>query len=140
MSLMMPRLASTSPTIPPTCLAPTVADCERLVTARLTTLTRMGLAGLLAIALAACGGGKHTDSYSAATDKQTACCEQVAGDVRSQCLAEIVRVDDANVAQATANQRTYACVERHFQCDASTGRATAESNQAQLDCIQDLGE
>lgn len=111
------------------------------MTAGLTTLTRAGLALAAAIALAACGGGgRHTDSYRAATDKQTACCEQAGGGGRDQCLAEIVRVDDPGVAQSTANQRTYACIERNFQCDAATGRATAESNQAQLDCIQDLGE
>ena len=41
---------------------------------------------------------------------------------------------------ASANQRTFACVQRHFVCEPATGRATAASNQAQLDCITDLGE
>lgn len=109
------------------------------MTAGCTTLARLGLAAVLAIALAACGG-KHTDSYAAATNEQTKCCEHLAGPSRDQCLSEIVRVDDPNAASSRDNQRTYACVERHFQCDASTGRATAESNQSQLDCIQDLGE
>jgi hypothetical protein len=113
---------------------------ERPITVRPTTLGRGRIAGIaLALALAACGG-HHTDHYRVATDKQTACCEHLAGAPRDQCLAEIVRVDDAAVAQATANQRTYACVERNFTCDPGTGRATPASNQAQLDCISDLGE
>lgn len=113
---------------------------ERSITVGPTTLGRARLAGIaLALALAACGG-RHTDHYRAATDKQTTCCEHLTGAPRDQCLAEIVRVDDAAVAQATANQRTYACVERNFTCDPATGRATPASNQAQLDCISDLGE
>lgn len=116
------------------------AERERPITVRPTTVGRVRLAGIaLALALAACGG-RHTDHYRAATDKQTACCEHLTGAPRDQCLAEIVRVDDAAVAQATANQRTYACVERNFTCEPATGRATAASNQAQLDCISDLGE
>ncbi len=135
------RLDSPFSAIQPTCLGPTTLDCEHPVTARPTTLARLRLAvGLaLALALAACGG-KHTDTYRAATDEQTRCCEHLAGAPRDQCLGEIVRVDDAAIAQSPANQRTYACVDRHFQCDAATGRASAASNQAQLDCIQDLGE
>lgn len=112
------------------------------MTVRHTTLTRGGLAAVaaLSLALVACGGGRRTDSYRAATDRQTACCEGLAGAPRDQCLAEIVRVDDASVASARDNQRTFACVERHFVCEPATGRATAASNQAQLDCITDLGE
>jgi hypothetical protein len=113
---------------------------ERAMTVGATTVASVRLAGIaLALALAACGG-RHTDHYQAATRRETGCCEHLAGAPRDQCLAEIVRVDDAAVAQATANQRTYACVERHFTCDPATGRATAASNQAQLDCITDLEE
>lgn len=115
-------------------------DREHPVTVGHTTLApgRLALAALLA--LAACGGGHRTDHYRAATDRQTTCCEHLAGAPRDQCLAEIVRVDDADVATARDNQRTFACVERHFVCEPATGRATAASNQAQLDCITDLGE
>ena len=136
---MMLRLDSTSPAIRPTCSPGAIPDRERAMTARPTTLARLGLAFALALA-AACGGGHHTDTYRAATSQQEACCEHLAGAPRDQCLAEIVRVDDERVAQSRENQRSYACVQRHFRCDAATGRATAESNQAQLDCIQDLGE
>lgn len=99
---------------------------------------RLAIGALLA-ALAACGG-HHTDRYQAATGRQTACCEHLTGAPRDQCLAEIVRVDDPTVAQASANQHSYACIDAHFTCDPGTGRATPESNQAQLDCISDLGE
>ena len=50
----------------------------------------------------------------------------------------IVRAPDPDVARAPANQATFACVQENFVCDPSTGRATAASAQAQLDCIQDL--
>lgn len=110
------------------------------MTVRAATVARarLGIAALV-LAAAACGG-HHTDRYQAATSEQTACCEHLAGAPRDQCLAEIVRVDDPAVAGATANQRTFACVDRHFVCDPTTGRATPASNQAQLDCISDLGE
>ncbi|MBK9031404.1 MAG: hypothetical protein IPL61_08710 [Myxococcales bacterium] len=126
--------------IQPTCSATPGRDREHPATVASTTLGRARLAALaLALVLGACGG-HHTDNYKAATDRQTSCCEHLAGAPRDQCLAEIVRVDDPAVAQASANQRTYACVQRHFTCDPATGRATPESNQAQLDCITDLGE
>jgi hypothetical protein len=91
-----------------------------------------------ALTLAACGGGHHGDTYARATDVQQQCCEHLAGDVRSTCLRDIVRVDDASVARSDANQSTYACVTEHFACDPATGHATKASAQAQLDCIQDL--
>lgn len=100
-----------------------------------TTLTRLCLAAAAALA-AACGGGHRTDHYAAATSRQEACCEKAAD--RDDCLRGIVRAPDPDVARAPANQATFACVQEHFECDAATGRATAASAQAQLDCIQEL--
>lgn len=135
--------ASPSSAILPGYLRRATSDCEQPVTDRPTTLALRNLvAGLglgVALMLAGCGG-KHVDTYQAATDQQTRCCEHLAGAPRDQCLGEIVAVEDPTVATSSANQRTYGCIQRHFQCDATTGRATPESNQRQLDCIQDLGE
>ncbi|HVK73021.1 MAG TPA: hypothetical protein VM734_06855 [Kofleriaceae bacterium] len=113
-------------------------DCERSATPRSTTLARLGLGIALAATLAACGGGgKRGDTYVAATSAQEACCEHLTAG-RDQCLAEIVRAPDEAVARSEANQDTYACVQEHFVCDPATGKASRESAQAQLDCIQDL--
>lgn len=130
----------------------TLADSirERGVTNRSTTLVinssrnsrfavrRWWLA--LALAAAACGGGgsKKTDTYAKASDAQGDCCQHLQGGARDQCLAGIIRVDDAEIARNDANQATYACVVQHFQCNPETGHPTQQSAQAQLECIQDL--
>ena len=116
---------------------------ERVSTRRLTTGSRgcHGLAiALLVAGLAACGGGKRTDSYQQASSKQQSCCEHLTGSERDRCLGELVEVEDPAVASSDANQATYRCVEAHFVCDPSTGHASPESAQAQYDCIADLGE
>jgi hypothetical protein len=105
---------------------------------RPTTVARAPRLAALAILLAACGGGKRQDSYAHATQAEQACCEHLGGGARDQCLSSLVRVDDPSVQASRTNQQTFACVEDHFQCDASTGRATKDSAQAQLDCIADL--
>ncbi|HUJ62186.1 MAG TPA: hypothetical protein VLX92_26950 [Kofleriaceae bacterium] len=92
----------------------------------------------LALALAACGGGRHGDTYAKATDMQQQCCEHLASEQRDQCLKQIVRVGDPEVARTATNQTQYACVQDHFVCDPATGRATRDSAQAQMDCLQDL--
>ncbi|HTJ40601.1 MAG TPA: hypothetical protein VL463_00850 [Kofleriaceae bacterium] len=97
----------------------------------------MALAPLFALA-AACGGHKHQDTYQHATAAEQQCCEHLTGAPRDQCLQSIVRVPDPAVATSSTNQDTFACVEDHFVCDSSTGRATKQSAQAQLDCIADL--
>ncbi len=94
----------------------------------------------LATWLAGCGGASHGDTYRAATSAEQRCCENLAGAPRDQCLAELVKVDDPAVAGDSANQATYACIEDHFVCDPSTGRASKDSAQAQYDCIADLGQ
>ena len=111
-------------------------DRERSATARLTTVTRLYLGALLALAAACGGSGKRADRHAAATDLQERCCEQAPD--RDDCLRGIVRAPDDDVARAPANQQTFACVQEHFACDPATGRATADSAQAQLDCIQEL--
>ena len=42
------------------------------------------------------------------------------------------------MAGSPVNQSTFACVVDHFTCDPTTGHATKDSAQAQLECIQDL--
>jgi hypothetical protein len=102
-----------------------------------TVARRLRIFTLLAVLLAACGGGSHRDTYAKATDTQQSCCEHLGGPGRDQCLQKIVRVEDfARTSQQ--NQATYACVVDHFTCDAQTGHATQQSAQAQIDCIQDL--
>jgi hypothetical protein len=116
---------------------------ERLSTPRHTTATRVRHAWLIALAASlagACGGHSSGDTYAKAESSQEKCCENLAGDARTQCLAQIPKVDDPAVAKDDYNQATYACVEDHFVCDPSTGRASKESAQAQYDCIADLGQ
>jgi len=97
---------------------------------------------VVAVALAACGGGggggSSKDTYTRATDVQGACCENLEGDGRTQCLQQVIRVDDAAVAKNSINQQTYTCVVDHFTCDPTSGRPTQESAQAQLECLQEL--
>lgn len=93
----------------------------------------------LVLAIAACSGTtSHSDTHARATDVQGACCENLEGGSRDQCLREIVRADDPAVAQTRTNQATYDCVAEHFSCNPATGRATPASAQAQHDCIEDL--
>jgi hypothetical protein len=117
-----------------------VADREQGITPRRATVVAALRVAVLGIALAACGGGSHGDTYAHATHVQEECCEHLAGPARDGCLHDIVRVEDTAVAKASANQSTYACVTEHFACDAATGHATVASAQAQLECIQDLSQ
>lgn len=117
---------------------------ERRVTKTRHTAVRFRsrFLGFALVWVAACGGGgsKPRDTYARATDVQADCCEHLAGDARASCLQQVVKIDDPAVAQTSVNQQTYACVVQHFACDASTGRPTPQSAQAQLECIQDLGQ
>lgn len=89
-------------------------------------------------ALVACGGSSSRDTYTRASDVQRQCCEHLDGDGRTQCLQQVVKIDDPGVAKTSINQQTYACVVDHFTCDPATGKPTQASAQAQLECIQDL--
>jgi hypothetical protein len=102
---------------------------ERAVTFAVATLS--------SLLLVACGHG-HGDTYARGTHVQEDCCEHLPGDGRAACLQHIVRVDDRDVAATDVNQATYGCVVDHFACDASTGHATRDSAQQQLECIQGL--
>ena len=97
----------------------------------------LAAATLSSLLLVACGGG-HGDTYARGTHVQEDCCEHLAADSRAACLQHIVRVDDREVAATDVNQATYGCVIDHFACDASTGHATHDSAQQQLECIQGL--
>lgn len=97
------------------------------------------LATLLFASVAACGG-KRTDSYKKATSQQEQCCDHLMGAGRDECLSQIVRVSDPNVAASDANQATFRCVEDHFTCDPASGHATQASAQQQYDCIAELGQ
>lgn len=121
-----------SPTYAPAAASPG-GRREPRFTPRLATLC------CLILWLAACGGsGPKKETYHQAVSKQEACCNGLDGAARDQCLSGIVRVDDPAVQASDANLATYACVEKHFVCDAATGTATKDSAQSQLDCINDL--
>jgi hypothetical protein len=90
------------------------------------------------VVLAACGGGPQTETYAKGNHELEACCEQIQGTARDQCLAAVPHVEDRGAAGTATNQQTYACVVDHFTCDPSTGRATQPSAQAQYDCIAEL--
>jgi hypothetical protein len=121
--------------------APATRDAARAVYPRRpTTVARAPRLAALAFLVAACGGRPHGDTYQHATQAEQSCCEHLAGGARDQCLAAVVHVDDPAVATSSTNQQTFGCVEDHFVCDASTGRATRQSAQAQLDCIADLDQ
>lgn len=93
---------------------------------------------LLLSALIACSHRGTSDTYTRGQSLAQQCCENLTGPARDSCLGELVRIDDKAVQTSSANQATYACVTEHFACDTHTGRATAASAQAQLECIQDL--
>lgn len=94
----------------------------------------------LALLGGACGGGgaKGGDTYARGTQVQEACCENLSGPARDECLQKIVRVGDPEVASTSVNQQQYACIVDHFVCDPQTGHATQASAQAQMDCLQAL--
>jgi hypothetical protein len=104
-----------------------------------TVIPRLRLIAV-AIFLVACGGNgnKPTNTYARGTDVQGQCCQKLAPGARDSCLSQVIRIDDAQIANTSVNQATYACVVEHFECDAATGRPTQQSAQAQLECIQDL--
>lgn len=108
---------------------------ESIATWLVARATRVGVL----VALVACGApASQSDTHAKATDVQGACCENLEGAGRDQCLREIVRADDPAVAGTRTNQATFDCVAEHFTCNPSTGRATQASAQAQHDCIEDL--
>jgi hypothetical protein len=94
---------------------------------------------LAAVAALGCGAAA-TNYYRTAVAKQEQCCDGLAdAAAREACRAQILRVDSESAESTDVNQQTFECVDRHFRCDAATGRATQDSAQNQLDCLNDLG-
>jgi hypothetical protein len=90
---------------------------------------------LLGVMLAGCAT-TATSAYGPAIVSQEQCCDRLADpNARNTCRGEIPRTQDE---ASPINQETFQCVQRNFKCDAATGRATRESAQAQLDCLNDL--
>jgi hypothetical protein len=93
---------------------------------------------LLALLVATIGACATTDTnhYRPALVNQEACCHRLPDpNAQRACLADIPRTQDEG---SPINQETFQCVERHFACDPMTGRATRDSAQQQLDCLNDL--
>src|SRR5215831_2446282 len=77
------------------------------------------------------------NNYRAAVQAQQGCCNGLTDpSAKAACLTDIPRVQGEEMSQL--NQETFGCVARNFRCDATSGRATKESAQGQLDCINDL--
>jgi hypothetical protein len=77
-----------------------------------------------------------TNHYKPALVSQEQCCNRLAdANAKQACLADIPRTQDE---ASNINQETFQCVEKHFSCDPATGRATRDSAQQQLDCLNDL--
>src|SRR3982750_3807857 len=74
--------------------------------------------------------------YKPALASQEQCCNRLADpNAKQACLADIPRTQDET---SNINQETFQCVEKHFAGDPASGRATRESAQQQLDCLNDL--
>lgn len=87
--------------------------------------------------LAACAATPNY--YRKSLSAQERCCQRL-GDASASdaCVAEIPRVDTRDAETTTTNQETFHCVDAHFVCDPTSGRATQASAQAQLDCLNEL--
>lgn len=100
-----------------------------------------GSASLAAIAVAALAlvsacATTEPNYYRTTLTGQEKCCGGLADPTaRNACLAELPRTQDE---MSQINRETFQCVARHFRCDAATGRATRDSAQLQLDCLNDL--
>jgi hypothetical protein len=93
---------------------------------------------VLALSLVAAAACATTDvnHYRPALANQEQCCKQLTDqNAQGACLADISRTQDET---SPINQETFQCVEQHFACDPRTGRATRDSAQQQLDCLNDL--
>jgi hypothetical protein len=93
---------------------------------------------LLAVSLGLVGACATSDTshYKTALAKQDQCCNGLAdANAKQACLADIPRTQDE---ASSINQETFQCVAKHFACDPATGRASRDSAQQQLDCLNDL--
>jgi hypothetical protein len=77
------------------------------------------------------------NNYAEVVKAQQGCCNKLTDPTaKNACLTDIPRVQGEPMS--SLNQETFGCVLRNFSCDASSGRATKESAQGQLDCLNDL--
>lgn len=89
----------------------------------------------LVVAAAACAT-TDVNHYKPALVSQEQCCNRLTDpNAKQACLADVPRTQDE---ASTINQETFQCVEKNFACDPATGRATRDSAQQQLDCLNDL--
>lgn len=99
-----------------------------------------GLVVLFALGATLAGCRSNPPNYYRNTlTKQEACCGRLADPTeKDRCVGEISRVESTAAETSPTNQETFGCIDRYFACDPTTGRATQESAQAQLDCINEL--
>jgi hypothetical protein len=94
---------------------------------------------LLMLSLAVLGPAcatTDTNHYRPALSNQEQCCRKLAdANAQQACLVDIPRTQDET---SPINQETFQCVSQYFVCDSATGRATKDSAQRQLDCLNDL--
>ena len=102
---------------------------------------------LVLSSLALACGRSHTNHYRAAVTAEEKCCGNLKDDAaQAACVKDIPRLDTTGVSDkdrehaetSELNQQTFRCVDENFVCDAKTGRATPESAQEQLDCVNAL--
>ena len=100
------------------------------------------VAAVLLVQLIGCGGSKpNANPYEQAISKQQGCCQGLQDPAaRQACEQSIVRLDDSSAKDSDVNEQTFRCVETHFVCETSTGKATQAANQATLDCLTDLSQ
>ena len=91
---------------------------------------------LFAFSLLGACATSDVNHYKPALANQEQCCNRVADpNAKQACLTDIPRTQDES---SNINQETFQCVAKHFICDPATGRATRDSAQQQLDCLNDL--
>ena len=94
------------------------------------------LLGAALLAAGACATAP-INHYRQALSSEELCCNNLRDPgARNACLADIPHVPGDEMSPL--NQETFGCTERNFRCDPGTGRASRESAQAQLDCLNDL--
>lgn len=96
------------------------------------------LALVATFAIAGCATTTPNFYRSALTRQETCCSALTDPAARNACLGEISRVDNPTSETSAVNAETFRCVDQHFRCNPATGRATKDSAQEQLDCINDL--
>jgi hypothetical protein len=103
-----------------------------------TVHARVLALSLFAVSLGLAEGCATSDTshYKTALASQQSCCDKLAdANAKQACLADIPRTQDE---ASSINQETFQCVAKHFSCDPATGRASRDSAQQQLDCLNDL--